>query len=366
MKSDVKKTNRIGFLVGVLFLIGGVYLLALPSLNRMKERTNLLNTEAVAATLAAERAKLGRTSSADSAKVRADSNPINYPAQMQAAFELNQAGQFEIAEKYASQAMLLKPDDPTAGLALAETQRRGRKYYASLQTYRELIRRHPTSAQAAVSLGSLYVTFGWTLDALATLKSGLTANPNNLELKITLALACLQQDNMGEAVRLLQEVRRAEPEKASQWSPIVDVYIKAHRYVDAIAAAEEILKIAPENINVANELAEACMENGNFTRAISTYQGSLDKDPKNIPARYGLAKSYQRAGKEKESQLQLEAILQSKITYADVQLLLGQIYLRTNRVPEGRELLNQYKATQALAEKAKHAGYNLSNRTNLP
>ena len=52
--------------------------------------------------------------------------------------------------------------------------------------------------------------------------------------------------------------------------------------------------------------------------------------------------------------------------YADTQLLLGQLYLRVNRVEDGRALLSKYKIAQALGEKAKHVGYLLSNRTNLP
>ncbi|MEP6754307.1 MAG: tetratricopeptide repeat protein [Chthonomonadales bacterium] len=356
--------GRIRPLIILLAVLGVIYLALWPTLNGLLRKADQINREVDAQKTKPVNPNPGSDATNVALKAATD-NPTDIQSQMRAAMLLSEAGRLDDAEKRLLVAIQLQPDAVAPKLVLAETQRRARKYYDSVKTYRALVASHPTDPQAAVGLGSLYVSFGWTLDALETLKKGLAANPDSLEIKIALALASLQQDNMGEAVRLLSEVRKAKPESALMWAPIVDVYNKAHRYKEAIAAAKDALQALPDNMNVRNELGTAYLENGDFLNARSTFKSSLSAEPDNIPAKYGLAKTYLQSGKEPEAKQILESIHAKGIEFADSQLLLGQIYLRTGEVNRGRELLSDYKKKQAIAEKAKHEGYLLSNRTHV-
>ena len=361
----LKRSKRTRVLVILLCAAVIGYIALIPTLRRMSDRATQLNREAEQALRGGGVAPERPVNEVAVAVKNAEDNPNDIQAQMTAVMSLGAVGRFDEAEKIARHAVVLQPDAAGPKIALAETQRRARKYYESVLTYRELTASHPADPQVTVGIGSLYVSFGWTLDALDVLKKGLAANPNNIEIKIALALASLQQDNMGLAVRLLNEVRQAKPKEAQLWAPIVDVYNKAHRYKEAIATAKDILQINSGNLTVKNELGTAYLENGNFAQSISTFQETLATQKTDVVARYGLAKSYLQSGREANAKSELESLFNDHMEYADSQLLLGQIYLRTGNVEKGRELLTNYKLKQAKAEKAKHQGYLLSNRTHV-
>src|ERR1041384_2156432 len=85
-------------------------------------------------------------------------------------------------------------------------------------------------------------SFGWPLEAEALLQPAVRAAPDNLYLKVGLALAYLQHENYDAADRLLQEVRSKAPEDTNLWGPLLPLYNKSHRYRDAINVADDILR----------------------------------------------------------------------------------------------------------------------------
>src|SRR6185369_7464273 len=85
-------------------------------------------------------------------------------------------------------------------------------------------------------------------------------------------------------------------------------------------------------------------ESGDVSGAQSSWRSILSASPNDVPAHYGLAECYRKAGKTEEAVSEFETVLRLDPGYKESKLLLGQLYLRTGRASGGGKLLREYQA----------------------
>ncbi len=89
----------------------------------------------------------------------------------------------------------------------------------------------------------------------------------------------------GQMFALEQQVK-SNPNNASAWMQLGNMYFDANKFQDAIQAYTQYLSINPNNANVLVDLGVMYRRAGNTTEAISSFDKALEIDPKHQHAHF--------------------------------------------------------------------------------
>lgn len=207
-----------------------------------------------------------------------------------------------------------------------------------------------------------------------------TLNPDERENRFHRAAVLLELGRPKEAATLIgREVARS-PEDAEAWQWLSSIYTKLGQFVEALNAAQQAVRLAPEDSQNFVQLGVALWNTGVRGRrhwsmkgaaapAIQALAQALRLDTDNDQARLLLADFHLSLGKPVEAKPLLERVLHSspgnlaarlglaKVAlaakeYAQAERLLKGVLASAPLLVEAQQLLAQIKLQQGLAEEA--------------
>jgi tetratricopeptide (TPR) repeat protein len=346
MASTTPRSNRRTYLLlAGLIVIGLVYLLLRPSLDRMRAETARIDRETAAKQTAIQTA----TSASDelkAAQAAAEARPTDGAAQLNYAARLSAAGQFDEAASRAETAAQRMPDSPDPLLMLADIGLKAKWYDRAMQADEAAIRRFPGDTRPIIGLGWIYSTFGWAVEARDLLSKAAARTPDNAQLQVALALADLQSGDAVKAAAILSELRKRQPQEARLWSPLADVYLKAGKTAQALEVTRAALAQMPGDVQLLNGLGRELYATGDLANAAAAFRQIIAAVPANIEAHYQLALCLKRDNHPADAAHELEMVAKTDPDYQQTALLLGQIYVQQGRTAEGRQLMQRYQQQQ--------------------
>ncbi len=345
--------KRMRSLLVLLLVLGGVYVALLPWLRRLNAETERINREQRAAKTLPNQIVSTKLDEAHAAVTRAPNDP---QARLNLASLFSEMGNLREAAAQAETVVRLRPTDTAALLFLAQVYQRDHRYDPAIQTYRALLALSPDDSQAAAGLSLIYLAFGWTSDARSVLERAIRAAPSDLHLKVALALVAVQHSDYHEAEKQLLLVRRLAPENAALWIPLIDLYIKSHRFTDAIKVSQDALAQMPNDVRLLNGMGQAFLDSGDAANAEAAFRRVLDLDRDNIVAHHRLALCAKAARNPQDAVRHLEYVEKRAPEFEKTRLLLGQLYLQLHRTEEGQRLLREYESQRKAAQKHSRIG----------
>ncbi|HLK58747.1 MAG TPA: tetratricopeptide repeat protein [Chthonomonadaceae bacterium] len=357
--------NRLIPLLIALAAIALLYIALLPILRHMQAETERINRELQRRDTAVSQ-PVPPADALDAARAAVAKSPDDPHANLTLAGALVAAGKPDEALIYARKSALREPGNVPVQLALADIYERLRRHYEAMETYRAMLKLSPATVEAANRLSWLYISYGWTLDARTLLEPAAKANPDDPHLAVELALTYLQTHDFERCEQILLKIRRDHPAELELWNPLVDLYMKRKLYPQAIAVLQDSLKLRPGDPVLTDSLAEALFESGDVSGAQSSWQSVLSGSPNDVPAHYGLAECYRKLGQTVEAVRELETAMRLDPGYKESKLMLGQLYLRTNRADEGGKLLREYQEEQDKSREYARTSLLLASKPNDP
>lgn len=223
---------------------------------------------------------------------------------------------FELAEKYYSR--LIESDDSILGgyYGLGVAQRGQEDFQASAEAIREGLKKFPDEPELYKQLGITYFfmqhydsarvnllnalkydstqispkhylafsydQLGKPDSAIVMYKELLEAVPNDPLYKNNLAyIYAIQDKNLKQALKLVNEALDADPENASYLDTKGWIFYKLGKYPQAREYIEKALAIDGENAEVLEHLGDIHMKLGQHSRAQDYYQRASQLDPEN-------------------------------------------------------------------------------------
>lgn len=110
--------------------------------------------------------------------------------------------------------------------------------------------------------------------------------------------------------------------------------LEEKRWVDARAAYEKVLPIAPDNVGLLMALARAYSGEGNTDKAVEMLRKVTDKDPSNWGAFMLIASMLLEKGRLDEGRAALEHVPQQSITDPNVFINIGVLFMNQKRNDE--------------------------------
>lgn len=129
------------------------------------------------------------------------------------------------------------------------------------------------------------------------LTKAITANPQDQNVRKTLAAVYLRQGRFGDAIVQYRQILDARPEDTGVMAELVKCYLGKKDYAQAIKTAQQILRYAPKDAVAFASIAFAYSQMGDWEKTVANYQESLRLDPRSHALYFRLGEAYEKSGK---------------------------------------------------------------------
>lgn len=209
--------------------------------------------------------------------------------------------------------------------------------------FRRAIALNPRAARAHTGLAEIHLVGGKTAEAIVEAKAALEAGDDRLSTFMLLGEALTLAKQFEEALPILTEVIRREPQNGIAHRYRAEIALAGNRLDDAIAEMRMAEKLDPRP-EVRQRLADMYVRAKKYEEAIAIYRQIVKEQPANTQAQTALAALTLESGQAGDAVAQLEALLQTEPNRADIRAKLAELLLPT--APE--KALEQYAAAAKL------------------
>jgi len=196
----------------------------------------------------------------------------------------------------------LTPDDPYAHYQLGMVYRElGEAQLAQLELKRACVL-HPSDSYGHSQLGQIFQSTRQWDQAILEYSQALSLKPNDPYVLEKLGEVMIEKGEHSRAAELLQEAlsHQFHPEPRTMIT-LGKVLRILGRMRDLVTQMNEVLRLAPGNLDALFLLAQAHIADQDHSRAITVLQGLLEVSPDRSEAWLELARLYQAQGKEDDA-----------------------------------------------------------------
>jgi tetratricopeptide (TPR) repeat protein len=147
------------------------------------------------------------------------------------------------------------------------------------------------------------------------------------------AAKALAEGNWDQAKQIYAHIYRTEPTNSKANAFLARLALSAGNVDEATKMLETAVKSDPQNASAHSLLADIYARGNQYERAIEHYRAVMELKP-TVTARLNVVASLEAAGKLEEAIKLLRMGLIANKTNCRLQLELGRLYLKTDRLPE--------------------------------
>jgi len=229
----------------------------------------------------------------------------------------------------------------------------------AIQEFQKIVQLQPNSVENRLLLGQLFTLKHDTADAKAQFEAARKVDPNAEDVVLNLARLYGEQNNLPQAISVLQSV--PEDERTFKIDLALGAaYDQAGNVKLAIAAYQGALNLQPDSLDAQRGLAEDLLSDGQADAALKIFQGIAAQDPEDVHSFLRIAELERAQGHWKQAEAALD---HAKTLNPDsVEVLYNEALMN-----EAQGHLNQAaEILQKLADSTRHASqqYTLDEKNN--
>ena len=213
-------------------------------------------------------------------------------------------------------------------------------YAQAIETGRHILRHYPKHVETYALLGQACLEKGDIREAVEMFQRALSADPEHVTAWVGLAAACEHDDLPAMTAWHLERAFELDPARAGVREELQKLYAQLHHI------KELRLKLNPA------ALGRLYLRGGLYQQAAAEFRATLEKEPMLAHVRVGLATALWRLGQRVEAADVCLDILRDLPHCLQANLILGEIWLRSDRQAEGEMLLRIAEALDPENRKA--------------
>jgi tetratricopeptide (TPR) repeat protein len=202
---------------------------------------------------------------------------------------------YDAAAEYDRQALAANPDLPGVQLNLGLALFKAGKFSQAMPSFVVELKKHPGDERMTILLGMCHYGMGDYLVAVPYLQKAAASDPQNLELRLTLAHSCLW---------------------SKQYKCVADV-------------GKEMLALNPDSPEADMLTGEALDEQGDDAGAIAQFRAAVQANPKQPNAHFGLGYLLWKKGQFRDAAAEFAAEVQNDPGQSQARAYLGDCYVQT-------------------------------------
>ncbi len=230
---------------------------------------------------------------------------------------------------------------------------------AARDIYEQILKDDPNIVGARRQLVALMVEAGDFDSARNVITAGIAVSPRNFQLYQDLVMIDLKASGVDAAQATADRLIAQDRDYAELRALKGDIYMAANRAVDAVAAYQEALKVAP-NAGMSTRVAAAMLRSGHADDAIKFLQGWVTAHPSDLAATQQLSEIAIATNNLPVAQQYLEAVLKQKPHDAIALNNLAWVYQQAGQPDKAQALARQAYILSPGAQTADTLGWILT------
>jgi len=205
-----------------------------------------------------------------------------------------------------------------------------RDFAKAADAYERFLKLNPENAwMGYLRLGSCRMELQQYDQAVAALQEAQKAQPRDLKVNYSLAMAYRKAGQLDQAESVLRSLAEINPPDASTYySEIIKMYDESGRNENAIEAAKKVIELNPKSEMAVYNLAIMFQKLKRFEEAIATFQQALTIKPDYDVAYYNIGSCYLNLKKYQESVDAFRNYVALVPDNADAWLQIGVCYMQ--------------------------------------
>ena len=221
----------------------------------------------------------------------------------------------------------------------------------SIEAARSAVISDPSSQIARLSLAELYLRGGRNQDAIETLRDFLQAHPDSLDTLRLLALAYVRKEDYANAKEAAEQALRVSPENAPAHAPTVEVLAMAHAGLQDEAGAERLFRQAltldPKSVEANYQLGLLLVRaHKNLPDAIRFLEKARTAKPGLTGIDLALGAAYLEGGNPLQAISFLQSATKSDTDPAEAYYLLASAFRQENQPAQADQALAAFNAVK--------------------
>ena len=182
---------------------------------------------------------------------------------------------------------------------------------AAESEFDEALRLGVNRAEVVVPLAEALIAQGKQTQMFDDARLKAAGLPAGVQLQLRLALASAYSDvgDARSATQAVQDARAINPSDPATWLAEVPLRIRARQFKEAMAAADQALKLSPDSSEAYYQKASVLHVQGQIAAALVLYERSLKLDNTNINAHLARAGILLDLYRDKDAQAEIDGLL---------------------------------------------------------
>lgn len=227
------------------------------------------------------------------------------------------------------------PDDPSAGLALADAWNSAGNRAQAESLIRDVIKRFPQFSQGYVALANFFMVDLDPYKALEAIHQGQKAMPDNAELAVAEADILIREERYTEAADLLEKLAKRENTKAAALMRLAGLHATQKEYAKAIKAYDQLLAIDANAMPAVEGRLRMHVAAGEMDKALAFAEKRYADRPKDPMAALMVGEAALLNKNAPKAEKAFFQALELAPQWEQPAMRLAQIYAVTKRVDEG-------------------------------
>jgi predicted O-linked N-acetylglucosamine transferase (SPINDLY family) len=205
--------------------------------------------------------------------------PVATSKSLKLAFEHNQAGRFDQAEKICRKILAAEPKNAGANYLLGILVCQTGQIDSGIEFIRKAIQYEPQNPWAHISLGNALKSKGNLEDAIHSYETALAIKPDNPGALFNLANTLKDQGELGKAIKIYKKIIALKPDFFRAYHNLANVLKKQGHFTEAISCYRKAISLNPNFAVTHNNLGNILFIQGNCDNSIICYKNAIALKP---------------------------------------------------------------------------------------
>jgi tetratricopeptide (TPR) repeat protein len=241
------------------------------------------------------------------------------------------------------------PEQAGAWVASGKVQEADGNFDEALASYEKAYELDPTTPGLGMKIGTLYIQQGQGAKGREYLAEIIEAPATPTSVVYNYAVSLMRDDKFAAAVPPLKRVTREQPDNPQGWYALAQCYNARKMYAQAIPAYEKTLELNPDP-SVAYNLGVVAGRAEQWDTCIAAYDQALALAPDNLDAARNRAIALMQAGRHDEADRAFASYLDRDPTNYKANLNRGVNLFKAGRYEEAVDAYNLTLEVQETAE----------------
>lgn len=281
--------------------------------------------------------------------------PANDRFRYSLAFKLLQMGQTGEAEALGLEITRIDERSARGFILLGRVEEKRGDHPKALKYFEKAFRLEPNNVQLKLSLAQSLIKNGQQDRAMNLCQALLddqtiTLNPSNAGILSKIGLIFMEEDRLGQAGKVLLDSIAMDDSNAETWNNLGVVYYRTKDYPKALEAYERAVRLDPEFASAFNNLGTLYLRMSlerkdpkMLPKAIDAFDRAIGNDSRLASAYNGRASAFKFSNRASEAVRDWKRAMELQPDFVDVYFNLGITYLETGQKAEASAILNLCK-----------------------